>query len=517
MEFRFNLIDEPWLPIVSTDSSKQEKNLLEILLDSHRISYLDIGYPHMNAAILRLLLAILYRSFTMKNVDDWQELWERKRFDPVPLRNYLEKWRERFDLFHESFPFYQNQHPEVSKKPANELLYQIAGGNHETLFNHDVEDRPISLSPKQAAQMLITAQAFSLGGLCNPSLKLTYTDAPSSRGMVFFLQGENLFESLMLNLVPYNETAPIKWKRGAEDLPAWEMENPYEPDRIAPNGYLDYLTWQNRKIMLFPRSDAGITVVDRITSAPGLRMTDDQVNPMYLYRIDSKQTAKQSPYKVARFTEGKALWRDSSAIFGAEEGKARHPKSFVWAENLIGDGVIPKRRLSVAAFGMSTEPGKQKVNFYRGEQFFFPDQLMVDGDLANKLQEALDLAELYRKQLWGAASRFAGLILSPDMDLKGGRNPDSKDVGKLIDYWNPERTFWGVLEIAFYQFLDALADHPEEALTRWKGDLKSAGKKAFDRIVSLNGSDARALKAGVKARVQFFAGIKKINGQANEE
>ncbi|MHC1771731.1 MAG: type I-E CRISPR-associated protein Cse1/CasA [Flexilinea sp.] len=240
MEFTFNLIDQPWIPVIDLDERKQEKSLRKILTCSQEIRQISADLPHMNAAILRLLLVILYRSFTVNGPEDWQKLWDRKRFDETSLDNYFEKWRDRFDLFDIDHPFYQNRHPKAEMKAVNELLYQIAGGNHETLFDHNIEDRPIAISPKQAAQVLITAQAFSLGGLCNPSLKLVYTDAPCSRGSMFFLQGKNLFETLMLNLIPYNESTPIGWKKGAEDLPAWEIENVYESNRNVPNGYLDY-------------------------------------------------------------------------------------------------------------------------------------------------------------------------------------------------------------------------------------------------------------------------------------
>ncbi|MHC1771730.1 MAG: type I-E CRISPR-associated protein Cse1/CasA [Flexilinea sp.] len=269
--------------------------------------------------------------------------------------------------------------------------------------------------------------------------------------------------------------------------------------------------------MLFPHLEIEKIVIGQVTSAPGLTLSGEQMNPMYLYRIDQKPSAKQSPYKVMRFTEGRALWRDSSAMLGSPHGKVVHPKSIDWVQGLITYGIIPKRRLEIAAFGMSTDPGKQKVFFYRGEQFVFPDQLMADEDLSSQLQEALDLAEMIRTQLWGAIAKLAGLFLSPDMDLENGRKPAKEDINRMIEHWNPEKIFWAALEIPFFHFLEALVIQPEEVMEQWKAELRSAGLKAFEQTVSLSGNDVKALKAAAKSRVQFFGGLKKVLEPKKEE
>jgi len=105
--------------------------------------------------------------------------------------------------------------------------------------------------------------------------------------------------------------------------------------------------------------------------APGLVMNAEQRNPMHHYRIDEDASAKQSPYKVLRFTEGRALWRDSAVLFPSLKEKSERPISILWAEKLIAYKILPKRKLTLAAYGMSTDPGKSKVLFYRGDQFVF--------------------------------------------------------------------------------------------------------------------------------------------------
>lgn len=72
----------------------------------------------------------------------------------------------------------------------------MASGNAGTLFNHETETGMVALSPAEAAQALIAMQSFGLAGLCDPSQRLVYTDAPCARGVVLFLSGDTLFETL---------------------------------------------------------------------------------------------------------------------------------------------------------------------------------------------------------------------------------------------------------------------------------------------------------------------------------
>ncbi len=217
MVFSFNLIDQAWIPVVDLDGNLHIVSIRELLINAHQYRQIGAGLPHTNAALYRLLLAILHRIFGPEDTDAWAELWAKEQFEPGLLDTYLQRWYSRFDLFAADRPFFQRQNPNVKIKPANALLFLVAGGNAETLFDHNIDDRPVKLTPAQAALALVTAQSFNLAGLCYPQLKLEYTDAPCARAAVFFLQGKNLFKSLMLNLVEYTRASPSPWVVGEKD------------------------------------------------------------------------------------------------------------------------------------------------------------------------------------------------------------------------------------------------------------------------------------------------------------
>ena len=510
MKHQFNLLHEPWIPVVTLDGVARSVSLREALLNATIYRGVSANLPHTNAAVLRLLLAVLHRNFGPPNTDVWETLWLRGAFDGAVLDEYFERWQSRFDLFSNEHPFYQNRHPLVREKPAQALMQMIGGGDTFTLFDHVLDESLVSLTPPEAALLLVTAQAFSLAGLAYPQLHLVYNDAPCSRAIVFFVEGKNLFETLMFNLIQYNRAEPFPWHAEEPDRPAWEADDPYLPQRSQPLGYLDYLTWPNRRIMLVPEEQSGQSVVVRITTAPGLVLNAEVHNPMHHYRIDAGKKAGEQTVKVLRFSEGRALWRDSHALLDLHSQAADVPRSISWMSQLVSDGVLPGRRLQLSAYGMCTEPGKAKVNFYRGQSFEFDDDLLHNTELVNTLGTALEHAENLRRELWSTTSRLAAQMIAFDADKESDRKPDSKDVQNLVQHWNAEGLYWNRLEIPFHRFLDHLPENPAGALQTWHEELRAAVRAAYEQTVNGLGESQKALKAAATTRGWLAYGIKKV-------
>lgn len=516
MNHSFNLLSEPWIPVVMSSGVPRLVSIRDALLDAPAYRHVSASLPHANAAILRLLLAVLHRNFGPDSPAAWKTLYSRGQFDAAVLEPYFERWQARFDLFSAEHPFYQRRHPLVKENPAQALLQMIGGGDTFSLFDHVMDDTPFTLSPPDAALLLITAQAFGLAGLCHPQLKLVYTDAPCSRAIVFFVEGKTLFETLMFNLVGYNRAEPIQWSGAQPDRPAWEADDPYLPERTRPLGYLDYLTWPNRKIMLIPAEENGQTRVKRMTSAPGLVLAADFRNPMHHYRIEPERAGEQA-FKVLRFSEGRALWRDSSALLDVHSQAVEPPRALGWIGELVGEGILPRRRLQLAAYGMCTEPGKAKVHFYRGESFEFDDELLQNRDLLRTLNEAISHAEDLRRKLWSVLSKLAEQVIAFTADHEDGRNPDPKDVQNLVRHWNAEGLYWNRLEVPFFRFLNRLPEDSEAALQEWHAALRSAAASAYRETAEGLGESQKALKAAAKTQGFLAHRIQKVLGPRPQE
>lgn len=119
-EKEFNLLDEPWIRVMTDDCSVKDVSLTDALLHAHEYVELAGELPTQDMAILRLLLAVLYTVFSqfdetgqpypLEEPDDaydrWENLWRLKKFPEQPICEYLNQYRERFYLFHPERPFW---------------------------------------------------------------------------------------------------------------------------------------------------------------------------------------------------------------------------------------------------------------------------------------------------------------------------------------------------------------------------------------------------------------------------
>ena len=494
----FNLLEEPWVPCISLEGTPIELSLRDALIQAHELRELHGESPLVIASLYRLLLALLHRVFGPEGWDAWRDVWTLGHWAPGPLDEYLRQWRHRFDLFHAERPFYQAPVPCGKRKSVASLVHDVASGNNPTLFDHHTEATGLSLTPPQAARMAVAAQAFGLAGLSG--LPQKFTDGACARGVVFLVQGDNLFETLALNLIRY----PVQGLGATpgDDRPAWEMDAPSLPDRSVPLGYLDHLTWQNRRILLFPEETPTGVWVREMTVAPALRLAPEVRDPMKHHRIRGKRLVS------LRFREGRALWRDSAALFELSRSDSQAPRALHWVAELVQEGYLGARQTHrFLALGMANH--QAKVDFCRTERMPLPLEYLRRHELVHNLRTGLSLAEAAGRQLWGATRTLAKFVLSPEADCEGARQPARQDLDALTNQWAPERHYWSRLEIPFRQMTTALPTEGEQALVAWTHTLRRTAWDAFDRVAEQLADDAASLKATVRARDQLAAGLGK--------
>ena len=498
----FNLLESPWIPCTLYNGTSVELGLRDALVRAHELRELHGESPLVTASLHRLLLAVVHRAFDGPgDREAWEALWDLGRWEEGQLNGYLDGWHHRFDLLDDDHPFYQAADERVEEPGSvNRLIHEMAHGNMATLFDHHLEGEEPALTPAEAARALLAIQGFGLGGFGMG--RLSHTDAPCTGGVVFLVQGETLFETLALNLLRYPDEK-LPGRADAADRPVWEMDDSFIPDRSVPLGYLDYLTWQNRRILFFPETVNGVVVVRRMTEAPGLRLKKDVLDPMQHYADKGRGTLRP-----LSFREGRGLWRDSAALFQLRARGFRPPRQFDWLANLVYEDCLASHETRrYLAIGMSKS--RAKVNFYRSERMPLPLAYLQDEHLVARLKESLEMAEGVARQLWGAARTLATLILSPEADREEGRKPAREDLDQLTSQWAVERRYWVHLEIPFLVTMEALPDAPDAALEGWQETLRRAAWQAFDRVTNQVSHAPQKLKAVVRSRGQLAAGIAK--------
>ena len=110
-EIEFNLLTEPWIRVRLRDNTVREVSLTEALVSAQ--DYVDLAgeMPTQNAAVLRLLLAVLFTVFSRVDV----------KGEPRPLMqsdDALERWSALWQLGH--FPL-------LAVPPDTPLLAGAAG------------------------------------------------------------------------------------------------------------------------------------------------------------------------------------------------------------------------------------------------------------------------------------------------------------------------------------------------------------------------------------------------------
>lgn len=225
----FNLIDEPWIRVMEDDCRIKEVSLKNAIINSHNYKALSGELPTQDIAVMRLLLAVLHTIFSRadengesaplnddKNdaLNRWKALWNKKSFSQKAVNDYFEKWHERFWLFHPERPFGQVAGLKIGTDyDSSKLNGEISeSSNKIRLFSSYSGKDKTSLTYSQASRWLLYLNSYD-----DTSSKPTKEGKEKSGGSLpshgigwlgklglIYIKGNNLFETLMLNLIMIN-------------------------------------------------------------------------------------------------------------------------------------------------------------------------------------------------------------------------------------------------------------------------------------------------------------------------
>jgi len=230
MKNRFNLVEEPWVPI----SNFGRVSLWQIFTNPN---YLALGgNPVQKIAVTKLLLAIAQAAFTPKDDIEWQQAGSNVLAEQCC--RYLEKWSGRFFLYGDD-PFLQL--PTISaasEQNFGAVLPEISTGNTTVLTQSQVERK---LDDADRALLLTSLMGFALAGKkTDNSVTLTpgyegkknANGRPSSgkagpavshMGLLHnFLLGASLQETLWLNLLTEKQIRKIPMYPNGIGTAPWE-------------------------------------------------------------------------------------------------------------------------------------------------------------------------------------------------------------------------------------------------------------------------------------------------------
>lgn len=507
---RYNLIDEKWIPVRFRDGTRDELGISETLLRSKEIAVIEDPSPLVVAALHRFLLAVLYRALEgPTDIEQAKQLF-RDGLPADKIAAYLEKWRPRFWLFDEEYPFAQVPSvPDSEVEPWTKLTAEYNATSNKVLFDHTDTTNTEPILPRNAVKWIIATLNFSVRG------GRGYRPSPSSDGVFCIPIGDDLHQTLLLSLVPYLHRLVME-----DDLPIWEREpkkySEYKDgmERQA-SGFADLYTWQARAMRLLPLDEQGTCA--KVAFIPGIGHKDSELrDPMTPYYIRTNRGIEQTRW------EDRGLWRsfaslvpDANSPEGLEPRVMSHIASLSRAK-LIGPSA------SFLVIGQKFK--NAAIDYWRMERFHLPIDIGSNRSVKSHIHNILTLAEETGDVLEQALRDTGKAVITksdrelmPDKWIAGKLKPG--DVTKYVMSIGILPRYWSMLEAKFQEMLQhyTLGKDPDEIELEWLVAVRDSLKDAWSQhLASVSMGDAWAIRAVVKAEAPVELKLKELGNKINE-
>lgn len=501
----FNLLDEPWIEVLHTDGTPAIVSIQELLKNAEQYQRLAASLETVNFAILRVLLAILYRSWdnpTLRNqmraLRHWQHKWNEPTVFDDDVQDYLNEMHERFDLRHPERPFLQVADLHTSKNEWKSLDILIPdAGDVGDLFTMRTDIT--SLTPAVAAQYLVHANAYDFSGIKSGALGDDRVKGgkgyPLGLGWAGWLggtvlEGNNLRETLLLNYVPAREQAGSD-----DDVPVWELEKPLTgAPRLgfeinaenAAAGPVELLTWPQRRLRLRWEDDKVTAVL--ITNGDALGYTiQDFTERMTPWRFSDPQTtkAKGLRYMPASIQPGRAVWRSLPNLLPNQD--------LAKAKSKYADGApTSKPAMTVEWVGTLSSQGYLDPTFsirLRMVSMLYGAQSSSYSDI---LTDSINLSALLLSPEGEILRSIARLAVRKTEEVDYALRQFNNNIAIAVsgdaatDTDEVQRQFYFSVDLLFREWLAVLshADNPDALSTEWNQQLRSIALEKANQILS---------------------------------
>ena len=524
----FNLIEKPWISVVTDYKGTTDLvGLREFFENAHNYIALAGDMPTQDFAVMRFLLAILHTVFSryqadgqvydeikvndrmqqvepvnMEDYEDyedalmqtWKDLWAAGKFPHIVI-DYLDKWKDRFDLFDDKYPFYQVTEAEVDvskiNRPApseilgkniNRLISESA--NKVALFSpkYDSDNNKEILNYDEVARWLLTYQSYT--GLSDKVI-FGQDKYKASKGWLFdlggvYLSSDNLYKTLILNLCLVNNSS--RQYNTNIQKPCWE----YSPSQVVANymfgedidniGEL-YTVW-SRAIYIGDYTDQDVFRM-QIVKLPEVRHENNFLEPMTLWRYNNSGDNKDM-FTPRKHQLNKSLWRSFGLVTKTEdanEGNANTPKRkpgiIEWLNHI--DQYVEKQVVKINAVSM--EDDGNATSWVPTNEII--DGLYLEGAIINDLEDQgwllriNDVIDTTKDVVDKTYRSFVN-------DIKSIRNIEASDfTSNYIEamYYEIYKPFRDWLSFIDYE------DNKDEKAKAWYKDLKGLVINQAEKII----------------------------------
>jgi len=231
----FNLVDEPWIPVIWRVGKPDRVGLRTALTEAGRIRQIAASNPMDNVALLRFLLAVLQWCKPELSEDERTTLNEGDGIPSDWLTQDLGtegKPAAVFNLLGDGPRFFQDKSVAQNNRPIGDLLVEFPTETKVVHFRH-VRDKHYGLCPACCAlgiiRFCVWANAYGGG---------RYTSAVNGPTPAYAIpQGATLLQTLVMN-----------WPGAASNpQPPWLSDNPPAADSLNT---VTVFAWRSRRLWL---------------------------------------------------------------------------------------------------------------------------------------------------------------------------------------------------------------------------------------------------------------------------
>ncbi len=499
----FNLLDEKWILVRRSDCTVEEISLTDAVLRAHE--YVDFAgeLPTQDVSILRLMLALLHTTFSRYSPDGekkplerpqdalrrWSELWRAGRFPEKPVREYLESVHERFWLFHPERPFYQTMAAKVGTEyTASKLNGAVSeSSNKVRLFSGCSGRQKSEITYPEAARWLLYVNNYD-----DTSAKPKGKNLPSpgagwlgKLGLIT-VRGNNLFETLMYNLILLN---PADWSLWKAEKPVWELDTPRGAERTeiaVPDNLSELYTLQSRRLYLVRAGEkvTGYTLL----GGDFFDKVDAFIEPMTIWSAIKGSERTKTQFQPRRHDSSVQMWREFSATFAMSD-MAHIPGIVLWIEYLRKSRLIDRQRF--IRFSIAS------VQY--GDKDFFVNDLFSDS-ITFHTDLLTELGKRWQTMITNEISNCDELAkavstLAKRLEIAAGSSDDT--AGKRASVGYAREQFYYEIDVPFREWLASIdpnwgqcSDEESEALKSWHDTAKLIASTIGKELVESAGTAA---------------------------
>jgi CRISPR system Cascade subunit CasA len=493
----FNVLTDPWIPVIGLDGSRKELGILSCLEQAPKLREIRDPAPIVEFGLYRLLVAFVLDALILagrrpEHISHLKNLIEKGCFEMNLFKDYANKCGDVFDLFHPERPFLQTRMDGKNSKSIAGLFPAVPSGTNVVLWYHEHED-DVWFSVEQAARLLTTIAPFMTAG--GAGLSPSINGAPP---LYVLPMGLNLFQTIVINI-------PLRTKQDRGDEPVAWRQTRVPGDERTHTTTVEALTWRPRCIQLVPDDDNRVREM-YFTKGDSTRLSWIDANVAYKYEKD-----KVTPI---RLRENRPPWRDIGPLTLLREDVSGRG---------TGDNKVAYQRPDVVqqAFEISREDSDLTIQVYgmrTDQNMKIFEWTKSTWSVPAKLGQSTRLGSLVHHELQRAESA-ARALRSSILELAPNFERDSKSpVRNLAD--RCERAYWQRLESNFYPLMHGFAsldanapDNPDliaVTANSWRNAIKTLAIEQFEAAAADIDADSDALERQVRARTRLERKLEEV-------